>query len=135
MRYETFELTVSRSERAGRYRLLARSTTQGEAEAGTRIDLAGERLPEMAELRKRATTAAELENLGTALYRSLFVGEIESLWKLSFGEVSRNPELGCGCESILPSSRCSIVRTRVGSSGQTMCVHYWSADVLRSYVS
>ncbi len=94
MRYETFELTVSRGERAGRYRLRARSTTQGEAEAGIRIDLARERLPEMAEIRKRATMAAELENLGTALYRSLFVGEIETLWKLSFGEVSRNPELG-----------------------------------------
>ncbi len=94
MRYETFELTIFQGERDGRYHLRARTTTQGEARADTEIEVGREPFVEMAEIRKSATTRAEQERLGRALYGSLFVGDVKAVWNRSFGEVSGNPEVG-----------------------------------------
>ncbi len=95
MRYHSFEILISPSGTAHQYAIQAQSRPQGEAKARTTIQADVPPLPELLpQLENRVVPRAKLQELGTRLYRWLFVGEVNLLFNRALGETLAQDELG-----------------------------------------
>jgi len=95
MQHHTFDITVSAAGTPHEYLLSAQSSTQGEANGRTTINIGAAQLAELlAQLESDNTTPANLQALGATLYQSLFVGEIGMLLNRALGETIGNDDLG-----------------------------------------
>jgi len=95
MRFHTFEILISPAGTANQYAIHAHSRPQGEAKAHTTIRADVPPLPELLpQLEHRGVPRAKLHELGTKLYRWLFVDEVNLLFNRALGETLVQDEVG-----------------------------------------
>lgn len=92
MRYHTFDLSFSRSDIACKYRLDAKSNTQGEESASIDIDIAA--LPLATFLQHSPASYEQTVQFGSHLYHTLFFDRIADLFQRALGECLSDDQLG-----------------------------------------
>jgi hypothetical protein len=110
MRYHSFEILISPSGTAHRYAIHAQSRPQGEAKAQTTIRADVPPLPELLpQLEHRVVPRAKLQELGTKLYRWLFVDEVNLLFNRALGETITQDELGLRVRLLLGAPELDVL--------------------------
>jgi len=97
MLYQTFDLTISAAEAPHEYLLSAQTSHHGETQAPvkTQITVNAETVTNLfGRLEENKISPAELQTLGTRLYQSLFVGEINLLLNRALGETVGHDDCG-----------------------------------------